>query len=93
MADNKKIKTALVSVYHKENLDIIIRKLNELNVKILSTGGTKSFIESLGIEVTSVESLTGYPSILGRFRQEKNAQKIIPPLSIFQPYSSTEFLG
>jgi phosphoribosylaminoimidazolecarboxamide formyltransferase/IMP cyclohydrolase len=65
MADNKKIKTALVSVFHKENLDKIIRKLNDLNVKILSTGGTKSFIESLGVEVTSVESLTGYPSILG----------------------------
>ncbi len=65
MADTKKIKTALVSVYHKENLDKIILKLNELNVKILSTGGTKSFIESLGVEVTSVESLTGYPSILG----------------------------
>ena len=65
MADNKKIKTALISVYHKENLDGIIRRLNELNVKIISTGGTKSFIESLGVEVTSVESLTGYPSILG----------------------------
>jgi len=65
MADNKKIKTALVSVFHKENLDRIIEKLNSLNVKILSTGGTKSFIESLGVQVTSVESLTGYPSILG----------------------------
>ena len=65
MTDNKKIKTALISVYHKENLDSIIQRLNELNVKILSTGGTKSFIESLGVEVTSVESLTGYPSILG----------------------------
>ena len=65
MADTKKIKTALVSVYHKENLDKIILKLNDLNVKILSTGGTKSFIESLGVGVTSVESLTGYPSILG----------------------------
>ena len=65
MADNKKIKTALVSVFHKTNLDRIIHKLNKLNVKILSTGGTKSFIESLGVEVTSVESLTGYPSILG----------------------------
>jgi phosphoribosylaminoimidazolecarboxamide formyltransferase/IMP cyclohydrolase len=65
MADTKKIKTALVSVYHKENLDKIIHKLNDLNVKILSTGGTKTFIESLGVEVTSVESLTGYPSILG----------------------------
>jgi phosphoribosylaminoimidazolecarboxamide formyltransferase / IMP cyclohydrolase len=65
MADNKKIKTALISVFHKENLDGIIQRLNDLNVKILSTGGTKSFIESLGVEVTSVESLTGYPSILG----------------------------
>ena len=65
MADNKKIKTALISVFHKENLDKIVQKLNQLNVKILSTGGTKSFIESLGVEVTSVESLTGYPSILG----------------------------
>jgi phosphoribosylaminoimidazolecarboxamide formyltransferase/IMP cyclohydrolase len=65
MADNKKIKTALISVFHKENLDKIIHKLNHLNVKILSTGGTKSFIESLGVQVTSVESLTGYPSILG----------------------------
>ncbi|MBN2636485.1 MAG: bifunctional phosphoribosylaminoimidazolecarboxamide formyltransferase/IMP cyclohydrolase [Prolixibacteraceae bacterium] len=65
MADNKKIKTALVSVFHKENLDKLIHKLKNLNVKIISTGGTKSFIESLGVEVTSVESLTGYPSILG----------------------------
>jgi len=65
MADNKKIKTALVSVFHKDNLDKIIHKLNSLGVKILSTGGTKSFIESLGVDVTSVESLTGYPSILG----------------------------
>jgi phosphoribosylaminoimidazolecarboxamide formyltransferase/IMP cyclohydrolase len=65
MADNKKIKTALVSVFHKENLDKIVLKLNSLGINILSTGVTKSFIESLGVEVTSVESLTGYPSILG----------------------------
>src|SRR5690554_1808179 len=65
MADNKKIKTALISVYHKNNLDSIIRKLNQLDVKIISTGGTKSFIESLGVPVSSVESLTGYPSVLG----------------------------
>uniref|UniRef100_UPI0032163C06 bifunctional phosphoribosylaminoimidazolecarboxamide formyltransferase/IMP cyclohydrolase n=1 Tax=uncultured Draconibacterium sp. TaxID=1573823 RepID=UPI0032163C06 len=65
MADTKKIKTALISVFHKENLDKIVTKLNDLGVKILSTGGTKSFIEGLGVEVTSVESLTGYPSILG----------------------------
>jgi len=65
MADNKKIRTALISVYHKENLDGIIQRLNQLGVKMISTGGTKSFIESLGVQVTSVESLTGYPSILG----------------------------
>lgn len=61
----KKIKTALVSVYHKENLDEIIRKLNAEGVELLSTGGTQAFIESLGIACRSVESLTGYPSILG----------------------------
>jgi phosphoribosylaminoimidazolecarboxamide formyltransferase / IMP cyclohydrolase len=65
MAVNKKIKTALVSVYHKENLDGIILKLNSLGVRIFSTGGTQQFIESLGVQVESVESLTGYPSILG----------------------------
>jgi phosphoribosylaminoimidazolecarboxamide formyltransferase / IMP cyclohydrolase len=65
MAVNKKIKTALVSVYHKENLDEIILKLNSLGVRIFSTGGTQQFIESLGVSVESVESLTGYPSILG----------------------------
>jgi phosphoribosylaminoimidazolecarboxamide formyltransferase / IMP cyclohydrolase len=65
MTDIKKIKTALVSVYHKNNLDGIINRLNQLGVKLISTGGTKSFIESLGIPVTPVESLTGYPSILG----------------------------
>lgn len=65
MADNKKITTALISVYHKDYLDRIIQKLHSLGVKIISTGGTKSFIESLGVPVTAVESLTGYPSILG----------------------------
>lgn len=65
MPDNKKIKSALVSVFHKENLDEILKKLNELGIKLISTGGTKSFIESLGLPVTSVENLTGYPSILG----------------------------
>lgn len=65
MADNKKIKSALVSVFHKENLDIIIKKLHALNVQLISTGGTQSFIESLNIPVTPVEELTSYPSILG----------------------------
>lgn len=65
MSDIKKIKSALISVYHKNNLDKIIRKLDALSIKIYSTGGTKSFIENLGVNVTSVEDLTGYPSILG----------------------------
>jgi len=65
MSETKKIKSALISVYHKDNLDAIIRKLDQLQVKIYSTGGTKSFVESLGVPVTAVESLTDYPSIFG----------------------------
>ncbi|WP_423130547.1 bifunctional phosphoribosylaminoimidazolecarboxamide formyltransferase/IMP cyclohydrolase [Gaoshiqia sp. Z1-71] len=65
MSDLKKIKSALISVYHKDKLDIIVKKLDELGVHIYSTGGTQSFIESLGVKVTAVENLTGYPSILG----------------------------
>jgi phosphoribosylaminoimidazolecarboxamide formyltransferase / IMP cyclohydrolase len=65
MSEIVKIKTALISVYYKENLDIVVKKLNNLGVKIISTGGTKSFIEDLGISVTPVEELTSYPSILG----------------------------
>ncbi len=61
----KKIKNALVSVYHKEGLDEIIKSLNELNITIYSTGGTFKFIQNLGIEAKTVESLTSYPSILG----------------------------
>ncbi|MDR3094697.1 MAG: bifunctional phosphoribosylaminoimidazolecarboxamide formyltransferase/IMP cyclohydrolase [Bacteroidales bacterium] len=65
MGSTKKIKSALISVYHKDNLDDIVKKLHDLQVKIYSTGGTKSFIEGLGVPVTSVESLTEYPSIFG----------------------------
>lgn len=65
MKDLKKIKSALVSVYHKDKLDEIVKKLDALGVKIYSTGGTQSFIEGLGVEVTAVEDLTTYPSILG----------------------------
>ncbi len=61
----KKIKSALISVYHKDGLDQIIRRLAADGVKFYSTGGTQTFIESLGLECTAVESLTGYPSILG----------------------------
>ena len=61
----KKIKTALVSVFHKDGLDEILAMLHADGVKFLSTGGTRSFIESLGYECDAVEDLTGYPSILG----------------------------
>jgi len=63
--ERKKIKQALVSVYHKDKLDVIVKKLHAEGVEFLSTGGTQSFIESLGIPCKAVESLTGYPSILG----------------------------
>lgn len=65
MSENKKIKTALVSVFHKDGLDEILKKLHSEGVNFVSTGGTQSFIESLGLPCLSVESLTGYPSILG----------------------------
>ncbi|TDO04715.1 bifunctional phosphoribosylaminoimidazolecarboxamide formyltransferase/IMP cyclohydrolase [Sunxiuqinia elliptica] len=65
MKDLKKIKSALISVYHKDKLDTIVKKLDQLGVQIYSTGGTQSFIESIGTQVTAVESLTSYPSILG----------------------------
>ena len=61
----KKIKTALVSVFNKNGLDKILKILNELDVKFVSTGGTHDYIQSLGYEATTVESLTTYPSILG----------------------------
>lgn len=63
--EKKQIKRALISVYHKDNLDKIITKLHSEGVSFLSTGGTKSFIESLGILCDAVEDLTSYPSILG----------------------------
>ena len=65
MAETKKIKTALVSVFHKDGLDELLAKLNQEGVKFLSTGGTQKFIESLGYECQTVESVTSYPSILG----------------------------
>ena len=59
------MKTALVSVFHKDGLDEIITTLHKEGVQLLSTGGTQEFIESLGIPCQRVEDLTGYPSILG----------------------------
>lgn len=65
MSTSKTIKSALVSVYHKDNLDPIIKKLHALGVKLYSTGGTLSFIEKLNIPVTAVDSVTSYPEIFG----------------------------
>lgn len=65
MADTKQIKTALVSVFHKDGLDELLAKLHAEGVKFLSTGGTQKFIESLGYECQKVEDVTTYPSILG----------------------------
>jgi phosphoribosylaminoimidazolecarboxamide formyltransferase / IMP cyclohydrolase len=65
MSDQKKIQSALISVYHKDNLDTIVRLLHEAGVKLYATGGTQDFIEKLKIPVTSVESVTDYPSIFG----------------------------
>ncbi len=62
---SKKIESALISVYYKDGLDRIVKQLNSQGVKIYSTGGTQKFIEDLGIAVTSVDDVTGFPEILG----------------------------
>jgi phosphoribosylaminoimidazolecarboxamide formyltransferase/IMP cyclohydrolase len=61
----KKIQSALISVFNKDGLEPIVRQLNKLGVRLISTGGTKTFIESFGIPCTGAEELTRYPSILG----------------------------
>lgn len=65
MAETKKIKTALISVFHKDGLEDILKKLHEEGVRLLSTGGTQQFIKSLGYPCDKVEDVTTYPSILG----------------------------
>jgi phosphoribosylaminoimidazolecarboxamide formyltransferase / IMP cyclohydrolase len=65
MDGKKRIQSALVSVYYKDGLEPIIKKLHENNVRLYSTGGTLLFIEKLGIPVTSVDSVTSYPEIFG----------------------------
>ncbi|MFN8354434.1 MAG: bifunctional phosphoribosylaminoimidazolecarboxamide formyltransferase/IMP cyclohydrolase [Spirosomataceae bacterium] len=62
---SKKIQSALISVYYKDGLAPIVEHLHQHGVKLYSTGGTQSFIEQMGIPVTSVEDLTSYPSIFG----------------------------
>jgi phosphoribosylaminoimidazolecarboxamide formyltransferase / IMP cyclohydrolase len=61
----KKIQSALISVFYKDGLEPIVTQLHKLGVRLISTGGTKSFIEGLGVPCTSAEELTHYPSILG----------------------------
>lgn len=61
----KQIKSALISVFYKDNLENIVKKLGEQGVTIYSTGGTQKFIEEQGVKCVAVEDLTAYPSILG----------------------------
>jgi phosphoribosylaminoimidazolecarboxamide formyltransferase/IMP cyclohydrolase len=65
MTDKKEIKTALISVFHKDGLEELLAELAKQGVKFLSTGGTQAFIEGLGYACEKVENLTTYPSILG----------------------------
>lgn len=65
MAGTKKIQSALISVFHKDGLEPIVKELRRLGVKIYSTGGTQKAIEAAGVSVEAVEDLTSYPSILG----------------------------
>ncbi|MAP81517.1 MAG: bifunctional phosphoribosylaminoimidazolecarboxamide formyltransferase/IMP cyclohydrolase PurH [Aequorivita sp.] len=65
MSSSKKITSALISVFSKEGLEPIVKKLHQQNVTIYSTGGTEKFIKDLGIDVVAVEDVTDYPSILG----------------------------
>jgi phosphoribosylaminoimidazolecarboxamide formyltransferase / IMP cyclohydrolase len=62
---NKKIQSALISVFYKDGLDNIVRTLSSQGVTIYSTGGTQKFIEDLGVSCVPVEHVTSYPSILG----------------------------
>jgi len=62
---DKRINSALISVFYKEGLADIVRMLHKMHVKIYSTGGTFTFINDLGIPAEKVEDLTSYPSILG----------------------------
>ncbi len=65
MSTTKKATSALISVFHKDGLEPIVKKLDELDITIYSTGGTEKFIKDLGVDVVPVEDVTSYPSILG----------------------------
>lgn len=61
----RKIKSALISVYHKEGILPLLKKMDALGIELYSTGGTHDFIRSAGLKVTPVEEITGYPAIFG----------------------------
>ena len=65
MSTTKTIQSALISVFSKDGLEPIVRKLHEQNVTLYSTGGTEDFIKNLGIPVVPVEDITSFPEILG----------------------------
>lgn len=65
MSDIKSAKSALISVFSKDGLEPVVKKLNELGITIYSTGGTEKYIRELGIKVVPIEDITSYPSILG----------------------------
>ena len=65
MSGKRQIKSALISVFYKDNLEPVIKKLHQLGVVLYSTGGTQTFIEQLKIPVIPVEDLTSFPEILG----------------------------
>ncbi|WP_435578896.1 bifunctional phosphoribosylaminoimidazolecarboxamide formyltransferase/IMP cyclohydrolase [Gilvibacter sp.] len=65
MSGTKQIQSALISVFHKDGLEPIVKKLHEFGVTLYSTGGTERFIQDLGIPVVAIEDVTSYPSILG----------------------------
>ena len=65
MSTTKKASSALISVFHKDGLEPLVKKFNKLGITIYSTGGTETFIKDLGIDVVPVEDVTSYPSILG----------------------------
>ena len=65
MSAPRQIRSALISVFHKDGLEPIVEELKRLGVTIYSTGGTQTAIEAMGAEVVPVEAITDYPSILG----------------------------
>ena len=62
---NNLVKSALISVYNKKNIEKIAKKFKYLNIQIISTGGTEKYLSELGFEIEKVENLTDYPSIFG----------------------------